>query len=172
MNPDHLPPGPDLLYLLSFAGAKTSRENLRLDIHQKRLEGPMKSVRRLFVSLVFPVLLLLPATATPDGFVQAQEAITPQRPIPGPVVPPRFFRAALERGTRSPDGSPGPDYWQVYSDYDIDARLDPVSGLLSGTETIRFHNRSPADLPSIALFLHQNIHAEGVPRNTVRHSGA
>jgi hypothetical protein len=80
-------------------------------------------------------------------------------------VPPPFFRAALEQGTRSPDGSPGPNYWQVYSEYDIDARLDPVSGLLSGTETIRFHNRSPVDLPAIALFLHQNIHAPGVARN-------
>ncbi len=124
----------------------------------------MNSVRRLLVSLVLPVLLLLAATVAPDGFALAQEVVTPRRPIPGPVVPPPFFRAALERGTRSPDGSPGPNYWQVYSEYDIDARLDPVSGLLSGTETVRFHNRSPLDLPSIALFLHQNIHAEGVAR--------
>ena len=64
--------------------------------------------------------------------VNAQEEVIVKRPIPGPVVPPPFFRAALERGTRSPDGSPGPNYWQVYSEYDIDARLDPVSGLLSG----------------------------------------
>jgi len=125
----------------------------------------MNSVRRLSVSSVFPVLLLLAAPATPTGLAHAQESVTPQRPIPGPVVPPPFFRAALEQGTRSPDGSPGPNYWQVYSDYDIDARLDPVSGLLSGTETIRFHNRSPVDLPAIALFLHQNIHAPGVARN-------
>ncbi|MFH1765815.1 MAG: M1 family metallopeptidase [Gemmatimonadota bacterium] len=124
----------------------------------------MKTVRLLSVSIVLTALLLL-AAATLDVPAQAQETVTPQRPIPGPVVPPPFFRAALERGTRSPDGSPGPNYWQVYTGYDIDARLDPVSGLLSGTETIRFHNRSPVDLPSIALFLHQNIHAEGVARN-------
>jgi hypothetical protein len=52
----------------------------------------------------------------------------------------------------------------VYSEYDIDARLDPASGLLSGAETITFHNRSPMDLPVLALFLHQNLHSEGVAR--------
>ena len=125
----------------------------------------MNLVRRLSVSLLLPLLTLVAADATPRGSAHAQQTITSERPIPGPVVPPPFFRAALERGTRSPDGSPGPNYWQVYSEYDIDARLDPVSGLLSGTETIRFHNRSPVDLPSVSLFLHQNIHAEGAARN-------
>jgi hypothetical protein len=96
--------------------------------------------------------------------VGAQEEVVIKRPIPAPVIPPAYFQAALERGTRSPDGSPGPNYWQVYSEYDIHARLDPASGLLSGSETIRFHNRSPVDLPTLALFLHQNIHAEGAAR--------
>jgi hypothetical protein len=81
------------------------------------------------------------------------------------VIPPPYFRAALQAGTRSPDGSPGPNYWQVYSEYDIDARLDPVSGLLSGTEVIRFHNRSPGSLRVLQLFLHQNLHKAGVVRN-------
>ena len=98
--------------------------------------------------------------------VNAQEEVIVERPIPGPVIPPPFFRGALERGTRSPDGSPGPNYWQVYSDYDIDARLDPVSGLLSGSETVRFHNRSPIDLPTLAVFLHQDLHAEGAARRS------
>lgn len=102
----------------------------------------------------------------PSGFpAEAQESVTLRRPIPGPVVPPPFFRAALEGGTRSEDGRPGPGYWQVYSEYDIRARLDPLTGLLSGTETVQFHNRSPVDLPMLQLLLHQNIHAEGVGRN-------
>ena len=108
---------------------------------------------------------MLPMGAGMNTQLAAQEAITPLRPVPGPVIPPPFFRDALEAGTRSPDGRPGPGYWQVYSEYDIDARLDPVSGLLSGSETIRFHNRSPDRLLTVSLFLHQNIHAEGVPRN-------
>lgn len=112
-------------------------------------------------------ILFLPALAGaflahPAG---AQEVVTLTRPIPGPVVPPPYFRAALENGTRSPDGRPGPNYWQVYSEYDIDARLDPLTGLLSGSETIRFHNRSPLSVPVLQLFLHQNLHKEGVIRN-------
>jgi hypothetical protein len=81
------------------------------------------------------------------------------------VIPPPYFRAALENGTRSLDGRPGPNYWQVYTEYDIDARLDPLTGLLSGTEIIRFHNRSPLSVPVLQLFLHQNLHQEGVIRN-------
>ena len=116
--------------------------------------------------LLFSLLLLAGLMLSdPSGRLEAQESVTPARPLPGPVIPPPYFRAALENGTRSPDGSPGPNYWQVYSEYEIDARLDPVEGLLSGMETIRFHNRSPVDTPTLALFLHQNIHAEGVPRN-------
>ena len=117
---------------------------------------------------VLPILLVTLGLATlgrlPSG-VEAQETVTPPRPLPGPVVPPPFFRAALERGTRSEDGRPGPNYWQVSTEYDIDARLDPSSGLLSGTERVRFHNRSPVELSILQLLLHQNIHSEGVSRN-------
>ncbi len=113
-------------------------------------------------SVLLLIVALQPGWASP---ALAQEGVTLTRPIPGPVVPPAFFRAALEAGTRSPDGHPGPGYWQVYTDYDIDARLDPLGGILSGSETVRFHNRSPHAVPTIVLFLHQNIHAPGAVRH-------
>lgn len=117
------------------------------------------------VGLLPFLCILLSWPLLESAAVAAQEADEVARPIPEPVIPPPYFRAALERGTRSPDGSPGPAYWQVYSEYDIDARLDPRTGLLSGRETIRFHNRSPDRIPVLQLFLHQNIHKEGVRRN-------
>jgi len=110
-------------------------------------------------------ILLLGALLGFPNPVSAQEEIVLTRPIPGPVIPPPYFRAALAEGTRSPDGRPGPNYWQVYSEYVIDARLDPITGLLSGTETIRFHNRSPRALAVLQIFLHQNLHKAGVVRN-------
>lgn len=113
-------------------------------------------------SILFLLTLACPFSAHP---VRAQEAVTLTRPIPGPVVPPPYFRAALENETRSLDGRPGPNHWQVYTEYDIDARLDPLTGLLSGSETILFHNRSPRSVPVLQLFLHQNLHKEGVIRN-------
>lgn len=93
------------------------------------------------------------------------EAVRLGRPIPGPVVPPPFYRAALEKGTRGPGGGPGPNYWQVYTEYWIEARLEPASGLVSGSEMVRFHNRSPTRLQTLMLLLHQNIHAPGVVRH-------
>ena len=128
------------------------------------IRPPISKPRSIVPSVLLAAFLLL--GASPQGAqLIGQEMVTPERPVPGPVIPPPFFRRALEQGTRSPDGRPGPGYWQVYSEYDIDARLDPASGLLSGRETILFHNRSPEELYTVSLFLHQNIHAEGVPRN-------
>ncbi|HEY2050426.1 MAG TPA: M1 family metallopeptidase [Caulobacteraceae bacterium] len=59
---------------------------------------------------------------------------------------------------RSGDGSPGPDYWQNRADYDIAARLDPVSKLLTGTVTITYTNNSPSQLTSLWLQLDQNTY--------------
>jgi hypothetical protein len=103
--------------------------------------------------------------AAPSSWAQvAQEEIVLTRPIPGPVVPPAFYLEAIENGARTADGRPGPNYWQVYSKYEIAAKLDPLTGIVSGRETVRFFNRSPDDLPYLMLHLHQNQHAEGVPR--------
>jgi hypothetical protein len=129
---------------------------------------PSRTLTAKLLPVVIPGVLaaaLLLVWSPRGSQLAGQVAVTPERPVPGPVIPPPFFRAALENGTRSPDGRPGPGYWQVYAEYDIDARLDPASGLLSGSETIVFHNRSPRELFTVSLFLHQNIHAEGVPRN-------
>ena len=121
-------------------------------------------VGRKSFSLILPLLVAAAGVLSPV-LAFGQEQVTLTRPIPGPVVPPPYFRAALEAGTRSPDGAPGPNYWQVYSAYQIDARLDPLSGLLSGRETIRFHNRSPGALPVLQVLLHQNLHRAGAVRN-------
>ncbi|MBV8684039.1 MAG: M1 family metallopeptidase [Caulobacteraceae bacterium] len=59
---------------------------------------------------------------------------------------------------RSGDGSPGPDYWQNRADYDIAARLDPVSKVLTGTVTITYTNNSPSQLTSLWLQLDQNTY--------------
>ena len=155
---------PHLWYLLRHNGVELRRQIFRPFHRPPAPEGLMSFVSRIASSIVLSLVLFLGYAGHPSFPAHAQQNITPARPIPGPVIPPPFFRAALERGTRSPDGRPGPNYWQVYTEYDIDARLDPVSGLLSGSETITFHNRSPADLPVLALFLHQNIHSQGVAR--------
>lgn len=109
-----------------------------------------------------------PAVAPPPP--QAGEAAAGAlsvRPIPAAVVPPRAFQQALERGWRSADGSPGAGYWQQWSTYDLDARLDPETARLEGSVVIRYANNAPARLGSVWLHLHQNLHAEGAPRSSV-----
>lgn len=70
---------------------------------------------------------------------------------------PLEFEAAYEDGTRSPDGKPGPDYWQNKSDYLINARLYPESGLIKGSAVITYYNNSPDTLDRLVLRLYPNI---------------
>ena len=86
------------------------------------------------------------------------------RPIPYPVVPPGTYQRSVTRGARTADGAPGPDYWQQWVEYDIDARVDVDARTLTGSEVIRYTNASPDRLPILVVNLLQNYHAEGVER--------
>jgi len=94
----------------------------------------------------------------------AMPANGPEKPIPYPVVPSPDFMEAVENGTRTMTGAPGPEYWQQWATYDIDARVDPDEKRVEGRTRIVYHNRSPDRLLSVFIKLYQNFHAEGVPR--------
>jgi len=89
-------------------------------------------------------------------------------------LPPRAIRRdipltnmilrAFEAGTRDRTGRPGPDYWQLWMDYTIDARLDPEAHTVTGRETAVIHNNSPTELNAIQLRLDQNLFAANVPK--------
>ena len=65
------------------------------------------------------------------------------RPIPYPVPEPPTFRRAVERGTRTRTGEPGPRYWTQFARYALRAELDPASKRLTGEGRVRYQNRSP-----------------------------
>jgi len=88
-----------------------------------------------------------------------------ERPVPGPWLPPPEFRRAIELGTRTERGLPGPRYWMNTAEYRLVARLDPASKTLQGRGTIRYDNRSPDTLRELHIDLLQNHHAPGVVRN-------
>ena len=46
------------------------------------------------------------------------------------------FEAAIEQGTRTASGRPGPNYWTNRASYDIDATLSPATNTVMGQETI------------------------------------
>ncbi|MGH7476113.1 MAG: M1 family metallopeptidase, partial [Longimicrobiales bacterium] len=80
---------------------------------------------------------------------------------PYPVLPPPPYRLAIDQGTRTATGEPGPRYWQQRADYTIHARLDPEAKRVEGTQRVRYHNRSPDRLDVLYVHLLQNFHAPG-----------
>ena len=87
------------------------------------------------------------------------------RPIPYPVIPNPKFVKAVEKGTRTDTGLPGPAYWMNQTDYTIHATLSPSSKMVRGWEQVVYTNNSPDELSTVVVHLHQNLHKEGVVRN-------
>jgi hypothetical protein len=81
------------------------------------------------------------------------------------LLMPRDVQQAFKKGTRSPDGKPGKNYWQNHGRYTIDITALPPDRNIRGSETITYFNNCPDTIrnPSIKLFL--NIHKPGAPRN-------
>jgi hypothetical protein len=90
-----------------------------------------------------------------------------QRPRPYPVFEPPAFQRAVERGTRTRTGHPGPRYWQQWASYRLEAELDPPSNRLRGRAWIRYENRSPDTLRNVFVHLNQNLFAPDAVRNEV-----
>ena len=101
--------------------------------------------------------------AGPAVAVAAMDTST--RPRPYPVFESRGFDQAVERGTRLRTGAPGPDYWQQWSRYAIEASYDPATGLLDGRSTVVYHNRSPNNLAALFVHLHGNVFAPEAVKN-------
>ena len=67
---------------------------------------------------------------------------------------------AYEDGTRSPDGSPGSNYWQLQVDYVIHASLDPSTSVVTGRESVVVHNTSRDEIDAIRMRFDQNLFRE------------
>ncbi|MFQ5746121.1 MAG: M1 family metallopeptidase [Gemmatimonadota bacterium] len=136
-------------------------------------------VRWLGSSVTAMAALSLASGRTPDLFAQGNGAsaaaeahpvwdgssLVVDYPVYEAVHPPAAYQTAIDNGTRSPDGRPGPDYWQQQVDYRIDVGLEPSTARLTGSETIRIQNNSPGPIQVAVLHLYQNLFSEGVRRN-------
>ena len=89
----------------------------------------------------------------------------PPRPRPYPVFESRGFQRAVDRGTRTRTGVPGPKYWQQRAEYRLSATLDPTARRLSGEGAIRYVNNSPDTLRVVYFHLYQNLFAPNGVRN-------
>lgn len=117
-----------------------------------------------------PLLLLLALPVALSAQTQASPAVDPPRveaprPVPGPVYESPEFTRAVQRGTRTRTGQPGPGYWVNRARYSIDASIDVGKNLVRGSEQVVYRNASPDTLRRIAVHLRQNAFAAGNPRN-------
>ncbi len=78
---------------------------------------------------------------------------------------PRNIKNAYEKGTRSLNGAPGPNYWQNSGMYNIEETVHPDTKSISGTEKIVYSNNSPDTLKIIAIRFVNNIHKPQAPRS-------
>jgi hypothetical protein len=71
---------------------------------------------------------------------------------------PREIQNAFNKGTRSPDGRPGRNYWQNYGRYNITVTAMPPDRNIKGAEQITYINNSPDTLRNLVIRLILNIH--------------
>lgn len=98
------------------------------------------------------LLAAVAAVALCANSAQAEDAYAPLKTFAPFAMP------ATPTPQRSASGAPGAAYWQNRVDYDIAARLDPASKVLSGEETITYANNSPDTLDVLWLQLDQNVY--------------
>jgi hypothetical protein len=103
-----------------------------------------------------------PAGSAPAGSGRGTTAHT--RAMTVPVL--EGFEIAVGKGTRTRTGAPGPNYWQQWAEYKLEAELNPVSKRLTGHGTIKYYNRSPDTLGTVYVQLLHNIFAPGARHNT------
>lgn len=109
------------------------------------------------------------------GISFAQEGDSEERK-PGHYNNNRFKQLYEEFSTpnvyRSPNGAPGPQYYQQQADYVMNLRLDDATSRLYGEETITYTNNSPDHLEYLWVQLDQNVRARDSKSPLIEPSGA
>ncbi|HJR15765.1 MAG TPA: M1 family metallopeptidase [Gemmatimonadales bacterium] len=117
-------------------------------------------------------LLLIAATSACGGGTSAPPVTTASPATAGStagtieIPASEAFERAITQGTRARNGAPGPRYWQQWTDYRLEAELNPISKRLTGRGTLTYHNRSPDTLNEVYVHLLHNIFAPGARHNT------
>src|SRR6478752_8153293 len=131
--------------------------------------------RRVLVGPSFTVLLLAVVSACSGGRSTTTAAPAPATARPTTAAPAaramtvpslEGYELAVNHGTRTRTGQPGPHYWQQWADYTLQAELNPVSKRMTGKGTIKYANHSPDTLRTVYVQLLQNIYAPGARHNT------
>jgi hypothetical protein len=126
--------------------------------------------KRVYLFLFFAVTITVTSCVSTEIIQEDRDVSSAlrvdqaERPIPYPIDVPEAYLSAVENGTRTSDGKPGPDYWQNTGSYDLYAEIDPETHTLHGRSSITYFNNSPDNLDVIVVELAQNLHKEGTPK--------
>jgi hypothetical protein len=71
---------------------------------------------------------------------------------------PRDIQATYDKGTRSRDGKPGPNYWQNHSVHNMRITVSPPNKRIEGEQEIVYTNNSPDALPVLIFRMYLNSH--------------
>jgi len=113
---------------------------------------------------LIPLALAMIAAIEPQAIRAQASPRIPERAVRRDIPLTNMIRRAFDAGTRDSTGRPGRNYWQLWMDYTIDARFDPVTAMISGHETAVVHNRSDSAMHTIVMRLDQNLFSPNVPR--------
>jgi hypothetical protein len=115
---------------------------------------------------VVPVLIAVAALAALPALAVAQARPQyPERAVRRDIPLTDMIRRAFAAGTRDSTGRPGPRYWQIWTDYTIEARLDAPAGVVTGHERVVVRNTGDSAMRQIVLRLDQNIFSAKVERD-------
>src|SRR3982751_2709475 len=106
------------------------------------------------------------ATAPPPSTLPQTGTVVraPERAVRRDIPMTNMIRRAFAAGTRDSTGRPGRNYWQLWTDYKINASLDPATSVVTGRETVTIRNNSDSAMRSVVLRLDQNFFRPDVPR--------
>ena len=81
------------------------------------------------------------------------------------IFVPKEIENAIEKQTRSISGSPGVNYWQNSTDYEIDVKINSYTQTLSASAKITYYNNSPYSLDKIVFRTYQDFSKPGKSRD-------
>ena len=116
------------------------------------------TARSLVAIVVHALLAIAPLAVNSQTTTGGARAVRRDIPIT------RMIQRAFQAGTRDSTGRPGRNYWQLWTDYKINASLDPATSIVTGHETVVIHNNSDSAMRGIVLRLDQNFFLPNVPR--------
>lgn len=105
-----------------------------------------EGMKRIFNVLCASAIVLAALTASGQEHGGKFEQLGPHE-----IPTPNRYRTA--------SGTPGPKYWQQQADYTIEVEVNDDTQVLTGKETITYHNNAPETLRYLWLQLDQNLFA-------------